>query len=462
MAEDINIDNLLEEMDGGGRGSGFMYQNEFLSINKSNDKTTTNNNDINEYKDNEKLNVCFLNLKGWLCVINLMACAVGSGVFAYPSIMFNIGIGYSIIGLIVLIIPVYFSLDLLRRFAVDTKLFSYSSIIQATLGYFWVVMYDLSSFLFYMLGISTYLKSLFNITDSVIPGLNDNTFGKVFYYIITYIIELALCLFTSNLSKISYLSLIVICLFIIILIRTIIESIYNMSTETERFDYVTAFVIKGEDNSWDKFLSFTSKINDIFFGFLSHCQYPLILNTYEDGSNEEKTKKINKIQLFFVSILYFLFTFFGLFCLDEENPAELFLNKRSLDNFGEYLFNILLMIYLLALTAIRYTVIKDNYLSILKKDFLSAKYEIIILAICVLINNLVITILEDSKIRTIFVTIFTGLFGVFFCFVLPVINYIKINGKTKTRSIIGYIISVFFLLIGIFSIIYSLKKATKD
>ena len=73
----------------------------------------------------------------------------------------------------------YFSLDLLRRFVVDTKLYSYASITQATLGYIWLIAYAVSSFIVYMLSVSSYLKSLYNYTISIIPGIDDNNVAKL-------------------------------------------------------------------------------------------------------------------------------------------------------------------------------------------------------------------------------------------------------------------------------------------
>ena len=57
--------------------------------------------------------------------------------------------------------------------------------------------------------------------------------------------------------------------------------------------------------------------------------------------------------------------------------------------------------------------------------------------------------------------IFMGIFGVFICFILPVINFVKLNDKSKIRSIVGYIISGIFILIGIFSIIFLIKTNWK-
>ena len=204
-----------------------------------------------------------INLNGWFTIINLVSGALGGGVFKFPNILYNIGIFNGIVCFIFVSFSIYFSLDLLRRFVVDTKLYSYASITQATLGNFWLIAYAVSSFITYMLSISSYLKLLYNYIISIIPGIDDNNVAIFFYYFITYIIEVVLCIFTSNLSKIYILSTICFCIFFIILIKIIIESIYNMSTNEDTFNYITAFTIQDGTNSWEKFLSIMSKIFSI-------------------------------------------------------------------------------------------------------------------------------------------------------------------------------------------------------
>ena len=467
MDEDVNVEILIEEIGGKRRGSGFLNENIVKMVNSKNNslsesRSYTKSIISEKEKEDDELTICYFNYKTWFCIINLIAGALGTGVFTFPLIVYNIGLFNSTICFIFVSASVYYSLDLLRRFVVDIRLYSYSTITQATLGYAWQVMYSVSSFIVYMMSISNYLKSLYNVTNSVIPGINENGVAKFFYYFITYIIEVVLCIFTSNLSKIHILSLIAFWIMLIILIRVIIESIFNMSVESERFDYVTAFEIKNGKDSWEKFLSLMTGLNDFLFGFISHSTFPTLLNSFSEPNDDIKTRKINKIQLIILYIIYGLFTFFGLFCLDQDNPQEIFLNKKTLENFGEYVFNILLMIYLIILVPIRYIIIRDNYTSILKKDYLPGKYEILATVLCLLINNLIACFLGDSVVKTTFIEIFSGIFGVFMCFILPVINYVKINSKNKIRAIIGFIISGLFLLIGISSIIFSLKNANWD
>ena len=106
---------------------------------------------------------------------------------------------------------------------------------------------------------------------------------------------------------------------------------------------------------------------------------------------------------------------------------------------------------------LRYIIIRDNYTSLIGKDVLPIKIEIIITTICLLIINLVVYFANYENLISDIILIFGGFFGVFIGFVLPVIIYISINGKTKKRSIIGYIIAGIFIFIGFFSIFYNFK-----
>ena len=50
---------------------------------------------------------------------------------------------------------------------------------------------------------------------------------------------------------------------------------------------------------------------------------------------------------------------------------------------------------------------------------------------------------------------FGGIFGVIISFCLPVVNYVSINGKKKIKSLMGYVITGFFCIVGVFSAAYT-------
>ncbi len=280
MEDEEYNDIIINEVKRGRRTSGFSMDFSSSSYNKNNNDNdaseklieTNENNNKNEFK------LFSINLNGWFTIINLVSGALGGGVFKFPNILYNIGIFNGIVCFIFVSFSIYFSLDLLRRFVVDTKLFSYASITNATLGYFWLIMYSISSFIVYMMSIASYLHILFLISFSVI-GISDDkedkSVEKLIYFFISYIIEVLLCLFTSNLSKIHILSTICFCIFVIILLAVIIGGFINITKGN--LDYATAFEIKNSNNSWEKFICIMSKINEFLVGFLSHSTFPTLL-----------------------------------------------------------------------------------------------------------------------------------------------------------------------------------------
>ena len=66
--------------------------------------------------------------------MNILSTALGIGAFTFPYILYEIGVINSLLIYIFVSMSIYYSLDLLRRFVVDSNLFSYSSITQTTLG----------------------------------------------------------------------------------------------------------------------------------------------------------------------------------------------------------------------------------------------------------------------------------------------------------------------------------------
>ena len=113
----------------------------------------------------------------------------------------------------------------------------------------------------------------------------------------------------------------------------------------------------------------------------------------------------------------------------------------------------------MALIPIRYLVIRDNYTSLIGKEELPLKYEILITSFCLIIDNLIVYITGDSQnFITQLISYFGGALGVFIGFVLPVFSYMAINGKAKMRTIFGYIIVAIYIVIGFFSIFYNFQS----
>jgi hypothetical protein len=293
----------------------------------------------------------------------------------------------------------------------------------------------------------------------------DNTLPQVFYFIITFLIEVLLCVFTSNISKIFIFSMIIVFAFIIVFFMVLIKGIIYLSTENDnKFKYFSFFSIKNSNSmsSWDIFLFITSKFIEIFYGYIYQSTFPTLLSNLTNLENEN-TKRINNASFFLVFISYSIFSFFGLFCINDNNSEEkqLFINTSDLkENSGfSIIFKIIFIFYFISLIPIRYIVIRDNYTSIIENITVNVPLivEIIITTLILLIINLVVFFIGDFDFISDFILIFGGLFGVFICMILPVISYVALNGKAKVRSIIGYIIAIIFIVFGFFSVFYNFK-----
>lgn len=412
-----------------------------------------------QFTEKEKSNsIKFFTLNELICIINILSSTLGGGAFVFPYIIYEVGILTSLFIFIFVSITVYYSLDLLRRFVVDSKLFSFSHIVQATLGNLWQKIYGISSFLFYMSCIVNYLVFLFKYMESMVDFFREG-WGKFLFFSISYIIEVVLCIFTNKVSKIHYLSLIVVSLFFIILIVLIIKSIILFNSGD--FQSFSLFTIKDKNNkftTWTSFLYINAKIIEFFYGFIYHSSFPTLLSVLDNISNNN-TKKIQFFSYLLLIIIYIIFSFFGCGFYDEKSDLLFENNIDISNNVLEYMFKCILILFFLNLIPIRYIVIRDNYTSIMRVENLPLKYEILITAICLFITNLIVYLTgeRDSFISQL-THYFGGALGVFISFVLPVLSYIFINGKTKLRAIFGYIIVSMFIFIGFFSIFYNFQS----
>ena len=399
-----------------------------------------------------------------ICIANILATALGVGVFTFPYILSEIGVINSLFIFLFVTISVFYTLDLLRSFVVDSKLFSYSSITQTTLGSFWLKVYAIFTFFFYMTCIINYLNIIFSLLSSMLHFLNKKIV-KIFYFLLTYALEVILCLYTSNVSKIYALSFIAFVTFTIIFFVVIIKGIIFLSSKNEnKFKYFSFFSFKNHSSSWDNFLLVMSKIIEIYYGYIYHSTFPTLLSGL-DNLKDGNTKRIHITSYTIISVFYALFSFFGLFCINDNNfnQKELFVNGKDLQNNNALIciFKFILILFFISLIPMRYLVIRDNYISIIGQEMLPIKIEIIITIICLFITNIIVYFADFDNLISNIILLFGGFFGVFIGFVLPVINYVAINGKGKKKSILGYIVALIFVLVGFLSIFYNFKNKDK-
>ena len=381
-----------------------------------------------ETKKSCKCSFC-LTLNEWECIINILASTLGGGCFVFPYIVYEVGIITSLILFLFVSASVYYTLDLLRRFVVDSKLVSFSIIVETLLGNLWLKIYIISAFLFYMSCIVNYLDFLYRYIKTMISFL-DKGWGKALFFIISCAIEILLCLFTRKISKLHYLSLIVVFIFFVIVLVLIIKSI--MLFHSGEFISLSLFTI--EDNAhkkrtnWTSFLFIMAKIIEYFYGYIYHSSFPTLLNNLNKISNDN-TRKVQNVSYLILVTIYFLISFFGCSFYDKNSDLIFENNINITNSVLNYMFKCSLIILFLVLIPIRYIVIRDNYTSLIGQDNLI--FETIITSLCLLINNLIVFFIGDFKdFISQLIHYFGSVLGVFICFVLPVISFIAINQKT--------------------------------
>ena len=442
------------------RDSGFNEEDSYNNLKKT---STDKLNKINSFNissssdrnSNKEKNGSSNKFNEFICIINILSSTLGGGALVFPYILYQVGLITSLILFIIVSISVYYSLDLLRRFVVNSKLFSFSIITQTTLGNLWLKISAFSAFLFYMACIINYLVILYNFMNSMLDFINEG-WGKIIYFLISCSIEIILCIFTNKISKMHYLSLIVVFIFFIIIIVLITKSIIVFTNG--QYKSFSLFTIEDHNTNWNTFLILMAKIIEFFYGFIYHSTFPTLLSRL-NNIDDRSSKKVQIISYILLNVIYIFFLLFGFSFYDENSD---FIFGKSIDisiYFLEILFKCILAILFMTLIPIRYIVIRDNYTSLIGKEELPLLYEFLITSICLIINNLVVYFTGDSKsFISKLIHYFGGVLGVFISFVLPVISYIAINEKGNLRSIFGYIIVGIFIVIGFFSVFYNFKS----
>jgi len=162
-------------------------------------------------------------------IINLISSAIGGGCLNFPTILDAIGLPLTIIIFSFVTISVYYTIDLLRSFVVDTKNFSFGIITHEILGVKWLIIYTISSLIFYLSIEITYLSQIYTILSNLLELANDYSILKnLIFFIVSIPLEIFIFLYYAKAQKIHLLSLISCSIFLIIFVIIIITGTYNM------------------------------------------------------------------------------------------------------------------------------------------------------------------------------------------------------------------------------------------
>lgn len=394
------------------------------------------------------------------CILNIAVSAIGGGCFSFPHIIYEGGIIVSLICFLFITICVYYSIDLLRRFVVDTKYFSFALMTEKILGSNWLKVYAFCSFTIYTCMEVAYLSSIFVYVKGMY-NLN-GPLAHILYFLISMIIEILICLYITKIEYMHFLSIISIMCFVLMLLSLIVVAIVANATREVSNKFTSHnlfFPDLLEITFWNKLFKISSYLMVYLYGFSYHSTFPTLIGSLKNVNNST-TKKVHLISFGIITMIYLFISFFG-YILSEEVPNEIFQEKDDLFSGGwatlRKPFKYSLIIFLLFVIPIRFIVLRDNYITLIGKSRLTVFKELPIVSVFIFICNILAFCVgefeehvQKYQIKTLILT-FGGMFGVIISFCLPVINYVSVNGKKKIKSIIGYIISFIFVIIGFLS-----------
>ena len=455
------------------RGSGFSTETDISELeNNSNDNIIFQEDTLDLSSRNKPLlHKAYCGIRGdsdLSGILNVTVSAIGGGCFSFPYMMYEGGILVVIFIFIFVTSCVYYTIDLLRSFVVDTKYFSFALMTETILGHRWLKIYAFCSFVIYVSMVINYLTSIYVYIQGMIDF--EGILSNIIYFIVTIIIEIIICLYITKMNNMMhFLSIVSISSYFLIIVSLIVYAITaNVQGEVEnKFISENLFFPKiSPKNAINKILKISSYIMEYVYGYSYHSTFPTMIG-YLHRVNNKNTKRIHLISFGIVVLSYILITFFG-FILSTEVPNQLFKeNDKSFSGAWAALrkpFKIFLVIYLLTLVPVRFIVVRDNYTTLFGKRKITFLNELTIIIIFILICNLFVfgvgtfeKSIEDWDIRTL-IQAFGGMFGVIISFCLPVINYISVNGKRKIKSMIGYVMTAFFVIVGFFSLSYTFYK----
>ena len=442
-------------------------------INISNDNIIYGEEDFNLNSSRSSLeesNKSYCGIKGngiLSGILNICASSVGAGCFTFPWIIYSLGILNSTIIYLITTISIYYSIDLLRSFVVDTKYFSFSLMTETTLGKKWLMVYNISSFIYYLSIDINYLSLIYSIFKSTL--ISHSTFIGFNFLLITCSIEILLCLFTSETYKINFLSLVTMFSYALIVLTTFFEGIRSSIRYkyfTEKFS-VKHFFIPLEKNGWKVFFEIITACIKYIYAYSYHCSFPTLIGNLKNV-NETNSKKVHNISFIIIASTYFFIGIFGYLIRDPVSTV-LFREYEDSDerDYFTLFIKIILFFFLFSLIPIRYIVVRDGYIALIGKEKFTYKKDLLITSLGLIFMNGFVFMNEELFVEegnieidifSIMVYIFGGLFGVIISFGLPVINYAAVNGKRKIKSLIGYGITGIFLVVGLLSFGYSFNE----
>ena len=392
-------------------------------------------------------------------IINIVCSAIGGSCFNFPFIIEKLGLPLTLIIFILVMISIYYTIDLLRRFIIDTKYFSFALMTEKIIGTNWMKVYVICSLIFYLSIEINYISEIFTIISKLVGISGKEDYIKIIvYFIVTIIFEVFICSYSSNIKKVHIISFFAFICFLVILISVISLGLINLSIEKDKLSYEN-LIATDTDNNLDLFFFINSYSIVYIYGYSYHSSFPTLLGNFQNNLDEKNSKNVQIISFIIIGISYLLITFFG-YLLKSDVPEILFIKDESIEsNVFEIIFKIIICLFEFTVISLRFIVIRDNYTTLFGKENMSFIKDLITTTMILIFCNIAAYFTNENEIGfnilSNFMQLFGGIFGVIICYALPVIIYIGANGRRKVKSIIGYILTGIFLFVGIVSVCHS-------
>ena len=393
------------------------------------------------------------------------AMTFGTGCMTFPYIIGQVGVVPGVVIFLLVSFSMLYTLDLLLKGSLNANTFNFGELTKKSLNNAGFIIYNVSTIIFLIGAVMTYQLTSYQFFMDIFARYfyeNDKLLKMRYAIIITvscFLIQIPLCLY-EKMSRLKYTPIIATCAIIIIMLIIFIVFLFHINFSS---DDIRWFIGKrlSEGTFWDKISIITNAFVVFMFGYLNHNGFLLVMKNLQNPT-EKRTTKVMRRSFWIEFIVYFVLALSGYF-LTPSNTKEMFLNTRnggSGTDF-EYYFGVAKVIMVLCLQSLiplRWSLLKESLLSFFKDNQINKTADTIITVVMLIIMNYSLLFVDNVVNIIGFVG---GIFGVLVCYFIPLFIYIGIFGKKKVTSIIGYILLIFFGVIGVISTIFSLISAFK-
>ena len=394
------------------------------------------------------------------------AMTFGTGCMTFPYIIGQMGVVPGVVIFLLVSFSMLYTLDLLLKGSLNANTFNFGDLTKKSLNNAGFIVYNVSTIVFLIGAVMTYqLTSYQFFTDIFYKYFyeGENKVPILWRHVVLisvscFCIQIPLCLY-EKMSKLKYTPIIATCAIIIITLIIFFVFIFHINLNSSDIQWFTGYGINGK-TFWEILYTVTNAFVVFMFGYLNHNGFLLVMKNLQNPT-EKRTNKVMQRSFWIEFIVYFILALSGYFLTPSNNTTEMFLNT-GLGGSGSYyetcfcIAKVIMVLCLQSLIPLRWSLLKESLISFFKDNQINKKVDVTITVVMLIIMNYSLLFVENVVNIIGFVG---GIFGVLVCYFIPLFIYIGIFGKKKVTSFIGYILLIFFGIIGVISTIFSLKSA---